>query len=441
MPSSLLILFTRYPVPGKAKTRLIPVLGEQGAADLSRDMTEHTLAAVQLHGAGAVEMQVRFTDGDPAAVKNWLGDEVDYVPQGDGDLGSRMERAFRESFGSGYRKVVIIGTDCPELGRGHVDEALVLLEDNPIVLGPSTDGGYYLIGIRSGAPEGLFNAVFRDIPWGTGNVLSETINAVAETGLDLGLLDDLDDVDEPEDLVHWEKAAAAAPKAHRKLTISIVIPTFNEKEWIDSLLERLESVPGVEVIVSDGGSTDGTLEACLAHKIHVVDSQPGRAAQMNRGAEVAHGDILLFLHADTSLPDGFEMAIGRAMIREDVVAGAFRFAVDYRSAAMGIVERLANRRSRLGIVFGDQAIFVRAPAFRLAGGFPDQPIMEDYQLMRHLRGQGRVVLLDETAVTSARKWREKGVFRVTIVNQLVTWLYVLGVGPERLARMYRRLIG
>ncbi|NOY86969.1 MAG: DUF2064 domain-containing protein [Deltaproteobacteria bacterium] len=439
--SSLLILFTRYPVPGKAKTRLISVLGEQGAADLHREMTEHTLAAVQPPGGGVIEIQVRFSGGDMAAMKGWLGESLDYVPQGDGDLGSRMERAFRESFANGCRKVVLIGSDCPELGWGHVEEALILLDDNPIVLGPSTDGGYYLIGIRSEVPERLFDAVFRNISWGTGQVLSETINAVAGTGLDLGLLDDLDDVDEPEDLVHWERAVTATPKTHRELTLSIVIPTFNEEEWIGSLLEGLEAVPEVEVIVSDGGSTDRTLEICRAYQVHVVDSHPGRVAQMNRGAEAAHGDILLFLHADTRLPDGFERLIGEAMSREHVVAGAFRFAVDHRSTAMRIIERLANRRSRLGIVFGDQALFVRAPAFRLAGGFPDQPIMEDYQLMRHLRRQGRVVLLDEAAVTSARKWREKGAFRVTFVNQLVTWLYVLGVGPESLARMYRRLIG
>jgi len=435
--SPLLIIFTRYPVPGQTKTRLIPALGEQGAADLQRRMTEHTLDRVRSLDKDGFDIQVRFTGSDAAAMEDWLGKGLAYAPQGEGDLGVRMERAFRESFQAGFGNVFIIGTDCPDLDQGHVKEALALLADNHMVLGPASDGGYYLVGIRAGASEEQFLAAFQGIPWGTSQVFTGTVNALAETGIDLGLLDELDDVDEPEDLIHWEKAGKPLTIASESLTISVIIPTLNEEDHLQEILNVLAEITNVEVIIADGGSTDATLDICQRYGVTVVQSTPGRAAQMNMGASVATGHVFLFLHSDTRLPGDFVRIVQGAMSRKNVVGGAFRFSTDMNTWGMKVVEGAANWRSRnLRIVFGDQAIFVGRIAFGSIGGFPEQVIMEDYQLIRQLRKAGKILLLPDAAVTSARRWRDNGVFRTSLRNQLTMWLYLLGVNPERLARWY-----
>ncbi len=438
LPISRLIIFTRYPVPGETKTRLIPTLGEEGAADLQRGMTEHTLDSVLPFAEDDLDMQVRFAGGDMAVMEQWLGKGLAFAHQGDGDLGARMERAFRESFQAGFGKVIIIGTDCPELDQTLVREAMMLLDDNHMVLGPASDGGYYLIGIRSGAMEGLFAAAFQGIPWGTGRVFTDTVNALARIRIDLGLLDELDDVDEPADLIHWEKAGKAFTTDSGSLTISVIIPTLNEEGNIQELLNDLAKASGIEVIVADGGSTDGTVNICRSNGVSVVQSKPGRANQMNRGASAATGGILLFLHADTRLPEDFVHLVGQAMSGKNVIAGAFRFSTDMDTREMRFVERMSNWRSRrFGVVFGDQAIFAGRNAFEAVGGFPDQPIMEDYQFVRRLGRVGKFVTLPDAVVTSARRWRQNGVWRTTLRNHLIMCLYLLGVSPERLARWYR----
>lgn len=435
--SSLLIIFTRYPEPGQTKTRLISALGEKGAADLHRRMTEHTLGRLRSLDKDGFDVQVRFTGSDAAAMEDWLGKGLAYAPQGEGDLGARMERAFRESFQSGFGNVFIIGTDCPDLDPDHIKEALALLADNHMVLGPASDGGYYLVGIRAGASEAQFSAAFQNVPWGTNKVYTVTVNALAETGVDLGLLDELDDVDEPSDLIHWEKTGKGPATASDSLTISVIIPTLNEEDNIRGVLEDMVEIDDIEVIVADGSSTDGTVDICRRYDIPIVQSKPGRASQMNTGASSSTGDILLFLHSDTRLPEGFVHLIRQAMSRKNVIAGAFRFSTDMDTWGMTVVEGAANWRSRnLRIVFGDQAIFVGRNAFESIGGFPGQVIMEDYQLIRHLRKVGKILLLPDAAVTSARRWRDNGVFRTSLRNQLTMWLYLLGVNPERLARWY-----
>lgn len=436
-----LIIFTRYPVPGRTKTRLIPTLGAEGAADLQRQMTEHTLESVRPLAEGDVELEVRFADSEQASITEWLGDDLLYTSQGEGDLGDRMRRAFTSSFNEKVEKAVVIGTDCPSLDSKSVLEALYLLEENTLVLGPATDGGYYLIGIRSDAPEWLYELLFKNIPWGTDQVFNSTVNALAETGLDLGLLDEKADVDEPEDLIHWEKEMSTrypVPSTQEKtdLRISVIIPTFNEEERIEELLGWLQAAE-VEIIVADGGSTDRTVSICEAFRVKTVHSSRCRAAQMNAGASTASGEIFLFLHADTQLPDGFEDRVKEAIL-EGAIAGAFLFGTDLNTSSMGVIENATHFRTfRLGIVFGDQAIFATREAFFRAGGYPEQPIMEDYELWKRLGRVGKRSLIPLSVTTSGRKWEQQGIWRTTLVNQAVTWLYVLGVSPERLARWYK----
>lgn len=202
-----LILFTRYPQPGMAKTRLIPVLGEAGAATLSQQMTEHTLAQVQaLQRLEPIEVEIRFAGGTVELMRRWLGESWHYVPQGEGDLGDRLLRSLQSAVARGASHTVIIGTDCPELTAALLQQAFTALTQVDLVLGPAVDGGYYLIGLRQPMP-----ALFQTICWSTDVVLQQTLAIAQQLQLTVSLLPPLSDVDRPEDLACWQRVSTAAP--------------------------------------------------------------------------------------------------------------------------------------------------------------------------------------------------------------------------------------
>jgi rSAM/selenodomain-associated transferase 1 len=201
MLSDQLIIFIRYPEPGKAKTRLIPALGSEGAADLHRRMSEHTLGWVRnLQNRLPISVEVRYEGGNEDLFRQWLGPAFFYRSQGEGDLGERMARAMTEALQEGKERVILVGTDCPRLQGVQVQRALEELTRNDIVFGPANDGGYYLIGVRKVIPQ-----LFIAIPWGTGEVLAKTLRIADKMQLRVFLLEPLDDVDRPEDLPVWEQ--------------------------------------------------------------------------------------------------------------------------------------------------------------------------------------------------------------------------------------------
>jgi uncharacterized protein len=197
-----LIIFTRYPEPGKTKTRLIPALGNIGAANLQREMTEHTIFQVQeLQKAIAISVEVRFAGGNLQLMQDWLGLGLVYQSQGEGDLGLRMARSLFDAFQSGAEKVIIIGTDCPGVNVQVLATAFEKLHTSDLVLGPAIDGGYYLIGMRQPIPE-----LFVNIEWGTAQVFSKTVEIAQKLHVSYVNLSLLGDVDRPEDLLIWEQA-------------------------------------------------------------------------------------------------------------------------------------------------------------------------------------------------------------------------------------------
>jgi uncharacterized protein len=199
--SESLIVFTRYPIPGKTKTRLIPALGEAGAANLHRQMTEHTLAQVRQLRADGVAIEIHYAGiQSDRELADWLGADLVYRGQGDGDLGDRMARSMKTAVEAGYDRVIIIGTDCPGLTTDILQLAFEQLHDRDLVLGPAIDGGYYLIGLRRFMPE-----LFVGISWGTSMVRQQTIEIAIELGLSMGDLPLLADIDRPEDLPIWEQ--------------------------------------------------------------------------------------------------------------------------------------------------------------------------------------------------------------------------------------------
>ena len=221
--------------------------------------------------------------------------------------------------------------------------------------------------------------------------------------------------------------------------ISVIIPVLNDAEALDLALGSTQDYTGVECIVVDGGSSDESAEVAQSRGVKVLHSPPGRARQMNAGAEVAEGRFLLFLHADTCLPEGFDGHVRQILTGSGVAAGAFQLQIDASSARLRLIEKTANWRSRyLQMPYGDQAIFLRKELFREMGGFPDLPIMEDFQLIRRLQGEGRIVIAPAAVVTSARRWKKLGALRTTLLNQLMILGFYLGLEPARLARWYRR---
>ncbi len=226
--------------------------------------------------------------------------------------------------------------------------------------------------------------------------------------------------------------------ARIKPLLTIIIPVYNEEENIGRTLHALGSDPRLEIMVVDGGSSDRTRDLAAQHGAVVMETQKGRARQMNAGAEAAQGDILLFLHGDTRLPGGFLAAVEETMTSGKWLAGAFRLGIDGPGGGLRWIAKLANLRARLlKLPYGDQGIFLKRMDFIGLGGYQELPIMEDFCLVRRLRKKGRIRLLAETALTSDRRWRQLGIVRTTLLNQLMVAGFLLGAAPDRLARLYR----
>ncbi len=199
-----IMIFTRYPRPGAAKTRLIPALGAEGAARLQRRMTERVVSeALSLAARRDTAVSVHYTGGSRAEMSRWLGDDAILRPQATGDLGRRMRAAFDWLFGRGVRRGLLVGSDIPGLDGDVMGRALDDLGHSDLVLGPAGDGGYYLVGFHHRVPAGSRGRLFVSIPWGTSKVLAHTLAAASREGLSRGLLPMLNDVDRPADLVHF----------------------------------------------------------------------------------------------------------------------------------------------------------------------------------------------------------------------------------------------
>jgi uncharacterized protein len=424
-------LFTRAPIPGHCKTRLIPALGADGAAALHEQLTRRQLQTFwELYGQGEPIAGSLWSSGEPIShVAARYGSNLDIRDQGQGDLGDRMARAFATLFAEGARKVVLIGTDLPGIDAAYLQDAFAALDKADVVFGPATDGGYGLIGLNAAQP-GLFSG----IAWSTSKVLAQSEAAALRLGLSSQRLDPRADIDEPEDLVHLP----SDPVQPREV-VSLIIPTLNEAANLPATLAAARAFSlDVEVIVSDGGSTDGTVDLARRLGCLVTQTQSGRGAQLNAGAALATQPNLLFLHADTRLPLGWSAA-ATELNQPGVALVAYPLALDIQASWARLVAWGANWRSRLlSLPYGDQGLLIRKADFDVLGGFQTLPIMEDYDLVRRARRLGRVLLSRwGPAVTSARRWQQRGILRTTAINQAMLLGHAIGLDPERLARFYR----
>jgi rSAM/selenodomain-associated transferase 2 len=221
------------------------------------------------------------------------------------------------------------------------------------------------------------------------------------------------------------------------MRISVIVPVFNEEKNIAVTLEELQRLKPDEMILVDGGSSDATREICQRFGVELYLSRPGRAAQMNFGAQRARGDVLLFLHADTWLPLSAFDEIRTALRDRKVLGGRFDLQLNNPRPLLKLIGFMISLRSRLSKVgTGDQAIFVRREIFQELGGYPDIPLMEDVAFSRALKRRGSVACLRSRVVSSARRWEVDGIWRTVLKMWTLKALYLLGISPVRLKRYY-----
>ena len=232
-------------------------------------------------------------------------------------------------------------------------------------------------------------------------------------------------------------------QAANKYVFSIIVPVLNEADQIKSTIEHLrkQKMKGIcEIIVVDGDPQGGTIKVIREENVTSITSPKSRASQMNAGAELAHGEVLIFLHADTKLPPNALEKISQVLKDVKYVGGAFALGIDSDSLLLKYIAARARLRSRLNrIPYGDQAIFIRRSYFNKIGRFKDVPLMEDVELMRRIKRRGdKIFILRDRVKTSARRWENEGIIYTTLKNQVLINLYYLGISPDKLAKYYRR---
>ena len=218
------------------------------------------------------------------------------------------------------------------------------------------------------------------------------------------------------------------------------MPVLNEAAGLGAALQALAPLlaRGAQLIVADGGSSDNSTALALAGGAQVVHAPCGRALQMNTGAAQASGDVLLFLHADTVLPEQADFPVGHALAGGSHVWGRFDVAIAGRHRMFKLIATLMNLRSRLtGIATGDQAMFMTRAAFDAVGGFPVQPLMEDIEISKRLLRLSRPACLRAKVQTSGRRWESRGVWRTVLLMWRLRFAYWRGASPQRLAELYR----
>jgi rSAM/selenodomain-associated transferase 2 len=221
-------------------------------------------------------------------------------------------------------------------------------------------------------------------------------------------------------------------------TLSVLVPMLNEAATIASTLDALRrGAPDAELIVVDGGSTDASVAIARPLCDSLIDASRGRAHQMNAGARASHGDALVFVHADTIVPPTFAADIASALSDPAVVGGRFDVRLDASALPYRIIGAMISIRSRISRTgTGDQAIFVRRDVFDSLGGFPELELCEDLEFSRRLKRAGRIACLRTRVTTSARRWNRDGVARTVVKMWLIRAMYLMGVPPARLKRMY-----
>ena len=422
------ILFTRAPVPGQTKTRMMPELSPASCARLHTCFLKDIRRECRKTGA---DLFLFYT---PKGKKEYLypvfGAGARYYLQEGGGLGERMHHAVKTVLERGYRSCILIGTDVPEVRSEDLRRVFDGLRQRDVVLGPTEDGGYYLVGMKRPC-----HSVFQVKEYGNASVLENTVRQIKAEGLTVGFTRRLHDMDTYEDLNGYRLRMKTDRRLQRSATgrylartcrISVIIPVYNEASTVGRLQRQLLAIKDrCEILFVDGGSTDGTREM-ICPCFRVLTSEKGRAKQMNAGAKASHGDVLFFLHCDSELPPRPLAEIRRVM--KNRRAGCFGIAFHSANFFMFTCRVISNHRVKdRKVMFGDQGIFVDRALFFEAGMFPELPIMEDYQFSLTLKERKvRLGMARRRIYTSDRRFP-----RGTLPKLRLMWKM------NRLRKMYR----
>lgn len=438
-----LIIFTRIPLESKTKTRLMPYYTGKQCVGLHiamlRDLAEKLL---KLKNTG---IYVFYTpNGDISVLKNIFGNSVKFMLQTGKNLGEKMYSAINQILEIS-EKVVLIGSDIPEVNEKDIEEAFKILETKDIVLAGTTDGGYYLVGMKEACRD-IFN-----VEYGNSSVFERTKNKIKSLELRLGIASTHIDIDTKEDIkYYYEKLRtdknfrnthAGRFLANNK-KIAIIVPIYNEEETIENIQFQLEKARDrCEIIFVDGGSTDRTLKLLDTSKFRLLQSKKGRNNQMNLGAENVSEDvdILFFLHCDSTLPVNFINDI--IYVSERYSAGCFGIAFKSLSPLMFICRYISNHRVfDRKVMFGDQGIIVDKDLFMKVGMFPDLPIMEDYQFSLTLKECGiKLGMARHRIHTSPRRFKGGFIRKLRLMWKMnrLRKMYRDGIDINKIADMYK----
>ena len=481
-----LILFTRFPIAGKTKTRLIPYLGKKGARDIHLALLQDfaklyrnfhrrekevklflffSSSTANEVVEGAFDPGIKKDIAEMKMLRNLFPD-AEFVPQEGEDIFRKMENAFLYTFQEGYSFSYLVGADIPFLTTDSFYKVFSEGRKGKNALGESLDGGYYGIGLQSRVEKSDLDKIFSPGKKRNGrkenmeqhsigksesaetekqevDIFEYTKTALYATSLPLLLLKKRRDIDEKEDiiayrqLIPYNKALQSSyigKEILRQSKISIIIPCYKEGDTLSTMEEQLRPYKKqAEILFADGG------ENHFSGEYKVVPCPKGRAKQMNTAAKEASGDILFFLHCDSILPKGFLEEIREALRRTPVACFGIRFKPF--SPLMTICSFISNHRVYdRKVMFGDQGIFLGRELFFQMGGFPDIPLMEDYQFSLNLKSRGIPMgLCKKRLITSERRFSGSFFHKLSIMWKMnrLRARYRKGEDINALAKEYK----
>ena len=440
-----LAVYIKNPNRVNVKSRLAKGL----SAHYATQFYQHALACLQedVQLIARMGFTVFICPADPLDVdwaqQQWQTPFVFAQIQKD-NLGDRLQHTVAHLIKCGFNQVYIIGSDAPTLPISHILACQQQLESHDVVLGPALDGGIYCIGTKLKLPA------LTTIPWSSSQVFDNLKGLLAQYELSVTIGPSWYDVDTIEDIKRLKTDLKPTSSARKKLydwlenlpQVSIVIPVLNEGKHIKTLIKQLQQLqPVPEIVIIDGGSEDNTWDdACNIDGIKRLQiKKANRAIQINRGAEIATGNILLFLHADCYLSQASYTAMIDLLADPKINGGCFRYYLTgsennwrYRWINFGVNLRVKFFK----LAYGDQGYFVRKNIFSNIGSFKELPLLEDVEWFFRLKKTKRVVILKEELMTSARRIQQRGWIRSSVINNLIVLLYGFGVKPKYLVRFY-----
>jgi hypothetical protein len=435
-----IIILTRVPIAGKTKTRLMPVYTAKECAEIHAAFLKDIYTECK---KTEKDIFIFYTpDGAKEILTNLLGTNKNLYTQTGDNLGERMLNAIQFVLTKNFDACVLIGSDIPEISAEILSSAFLLLKDSDVVMCPVSDGGYCLVGMKQ-----VIRNAFELQNYGTTTVFESTVKQLTENNHTVALLPTLNDIDTPQDVLAFLKRLQTNKNTKYKNTreyftthkkISVIIPIYNEAKQIIQLQNELQKLPACEIIFADGGSTDETLDL-IDKQYTVIKTDKGRAKQMNAAAHISSGAILFFLHADSIIPNNTEQKIQEAT--RQYRFGCFRIAFNSQGLFFAICTFMSNLRATVfKYPFGDQGIFVERNLFFESGGFPDIPIMEDYQFSINMKNKKeKLVVINEKIISSARRFNGSFFYKLKLSMQMffLRFAYRRGKNIDDIAKQYK----